>query len=750
MNHSQKQKPRILVIDDSPINIRVLVDSLMSEYEISVATNGKDALNITASENPPDLILLDIMMPEMDGYEVCGRLNADERTRRIPVIFITARNREDDETRGLELGAVDYITKPFCAAIAKARIKTHLELKKYRDDLERSVRERTDELIRVNIQLQDDIMERKKAEESLKQAKEEEVRLLEMATALSFELNLTRLLGKIMDTTKQLLSADRCTLFLIDEKKGELWSQVAHGLEIQEIRFPCHLGIAGSVYIKGETINIPDAYADDRFNPDVDRKTGYKTESILCMPVKNKKSKTIGVVQILNKRGGPFSHDDEVRLKAFSAQASIALENAKLFEDVNNMRNYNESVLESMSNGMIAFDADTKIVKYNSASLRIFNIQPVNSGVNGKALHKLQTMISELNPWIAESIDRVLKTGEVDIEMDVDLDVGIDVFVSVNMTIVPLKSIQKEIIGSLIVLEDITSEKRLRGTISRYMTKEVADKLLGAEETVLGGQIHEATILFSDIRDFTTISERIGPQETVTLLNEYFTLAVDVIFKYKGILDKYIGDAILAVFGAPFSSGDDPDRAVKTAIDILLDMGEFNERRIAESKDPIKIGIGINTNEILSGNIGSLKRMDYTVIGDGVNLASRLEGANKVYGTQILISEFTYKKLKGDYLSREVDLIRVKGKTRPVGIYQIMVYSGQDEYFKMEQLLELFQKGFNCYRNREWKKGIDYFARAVEIDPHDRASSLYIERSYYFDEHPPPELWDNIWDMKEK
>ncbi|MDM8525603.1 adenylate/guanylate cyclase domain-containing protein [Desulfococcaceae bacterium HSG8] len=719
------ERKKILIVDDVPANINILWEIIKSDYEASVTTNGFDALEIAESDNPPDLILLDIMMPEIDGYEVCRRLKADERTRNIPVIFITAKTGEEDETKGLSLGAVDYITKPFSPAIVKARIKTHLEVKQHRDNLEELVRQRTEELIKV---------------------RDEEIQFLEMTTSLSFELNLVRLLAKIMDTTKELLAADRCTLFLFDEKKNELWSKVAQGLETSEIRFSSDIGIAGSVFTSGKTVNIPDAYNDNRFNPEVDKKTGYQTNSILCMPVKNKKGSIIGVTQVLNKKDGPFTDSDERRLRAFSAQASIALENAKLFEDVLNMKNYNESVLESMSNGMISLDAKKNIVKCNSASLRILRQNQEEQTTDSSA--RIHTIISKANPWILGKVDRVMETRRPDLSMDTDLILDDGSTVSINLTIVPLLNIQHELIGSLLVMEDITSEKRLKGTIARYMTQEVADRLMEEGEAVLGGRTQEATVMFSDIRSFTTISEKLGPQETVSLLNEYFTIMVDIIFNYKGTLDKYIGDAIMAVFGAPFSTGEDPDRAVKTAIDMLRALEQFNQQR--KSHDHISIGIGINTDEVLSGNIGSMKRMDYTVIGDGVNLAARLEGANKVYGTNILMSEFTYRDLRSSYVCREVDMVRVKGRNEPVSVYQVLDYHDAASFPHRDDVLELFHKGLCCYRLREWRGGIEKFTRALGLNKNDPVSRLYLDRCRFFKENPPPDEWDGVWVMKTK
>ncbi len=175
--------------------------------------------------------------------------------------------------------------------------------------------------------------------EQVSKAREQEAQFLEVTNAISQELKIGPLLRRVMDAVTTILDADRSTLFLYDEKTQELWSHVAQGIGVSEIRFPSHLGIAGSVFTEHETINIPDAYADDRFNPSVDKKTGYCTRSILCMPVFSKTGEAIGVIQVLNKKGGPFRSIDEDRLRAFSSHISIAIENAKLFEEVVRVKN---------------------------------------------------------------------------------------------------------------------------------------------------------------------------------------------------------------------------------------------------------------------------------------------------------------------------------------------------------------------------------------------------------------------------
>ncbi|MDM8524068.1 response regulator [Desulfococcaceae bacterium HSG8] len=170
--YGKLSKQYILIVDDSPSNIKILAETLMSDYGISVATNGPDALEIVTSKRRFDLILLDIMMPEMDGYEVCRRLKNDESTFNIPIVFITAKTEEKDETKGFEIGAVDYITKPFNPVIVRARVRTHLDLKRYRDHLEDMVKERTTELTISNEKLQQEIMERRLTQDALRKSHE--------------------------------------------------------------------------------------------------------------------------------------------------------------------------------------------------------------------------------------------------------------------------------------------------------------------------------------------------------------------------------------------------------------------------------------------------------------------------------------------------------------------------------------------------------------------------------------------------
>jgi adenylate cyclase len=333
--------------------------------------------------------------------------------------------------------------------------------------------------------------------------------------------------------------------------------------------------------------------------------------------------------------------------------------------------------------------------------------------------------------------------------MDAEISCGGEK-VSVNVTIMPLISTNEAKLGSMIMIEDISKEKRMKSTMSRYMDPSLADRLLKAGEEILGGQSGIATVLFSDIRSFTTVSEELGAQATVSLLNEYFTLMVDCIQLHGGMLDKFIGDALMAVFGIPLVHEDDEDRAVKAAVLMLKELRGYNVRRAADGRKPLSIGIGINTDTIVSGNIGSPKRMDYTVIGDGVNLASRLEAACKKYGAKLLVSENTFGKLRGTYRNREVDRVIVQGKTRPVAIYEVLDYHTDETLPHIGSLLSSFRDGLKYYRERKWDMAVEAFREALEAEPNDVPSTIYIERCNYFKNAPPPDDWNGVWHMQSK
>ncbi|GAA0650314.1 hypothetical protein GCM10009424_28980 [Sphingomonas ursincola] len=582
--------------------------------------------------------------------------------------------------------------------------------------------------------------------EEIEQVRAKELAFLSMISEISSEVDLTRLLQRVVAETVRMFEAERATIFIHDKATDTLFSLFSAGGKVNEIRFPSNVGIAGTVFTTGQSLNIPHAYADLRFNPSFDRQTGFFTRCILCVPIINKQGEVIGVTQVLNKKTGAFTDKDEQQLKTFTGQIAIALENSKLFDDVQRMKLYNESVLQSMSNGVLTLDPLGKIITCNQAIERIWSCKA--SELQGRLLSDL---LDERGSWILDRIEKVKEERSSDIFPDAEVALS-GVTKSVNLTIMPLVSESDDSkLGSMLMVEDISSEKRMKSTMSRYMDPVIAAQMMDNDTLdLLGGVSAEATIMFTDVRGFTTITEEYGAQGTVSFLNEYFSLMVDCITAQGGMLDKFIGDAIMACFGLPVRHDDDPDRAARAAINMIRTLWEWNAQRRDRGLKTVDMGVGIHTDHIVSGNIGSPKRMDYTVIGDGVNLASRLESACKAYSARILASENTVSRFNGTYRMRDIDLVVVKGKTAPVRVFELLDYHDAQTFPAMRDVLGHFDDGIIAYRGARWEEAITRFEKCLSLNPGDGLSRTYVERCRILQATPPHGEWDGVWVMKDK
>jgi len=581
--------------------------------------------------------------------------------------------------------------------------------------------------------------------ERLEEVQRQEEELLSITEAISTELHLDTLFARIMAATTQLLGAERSTLFLYDPAKDELWSQIAEGNDQKEIRIPARVGIAGAVFAGDEVEVVPDAYADPRFNRTVDRATGFRTRNMVVAPIHDRLGERLGVVQVLNKHGGNFTARDVRRLKAFCAEIAVAIQNAQLFSDVLYLKNYNESILKSMSNGVVTLDKDLGIVKLNEAAERILGVA-AEEILNRPAAQ----VFGNRNAWVTRSLDYVLRMGASDYHADTDFVLPNGKTAAINMTAAPLFGVDDKAIGYMLVLEDITREKRVRNTMARYVAKEVVDQLLAGGEDFLQGRAQRATVLFSDIRRFTSIAEALPPQETVAMLNEYFTAMVEVVFAHGGMLDKYIGDALMAVFGTPVANIADADNALSVATEMIRELAAFNRRRGETRLEPIEIGIGIATGDVLAGSLGSRRRLEYTVIGDNVNLAARLEAANKYYGTRVLLAASTVDTLRSRPLLRRLDLLQVKGKSQPTLAYESFGHHTPQSFPNAGKLVLAYEAGFDLYQKRDWDGALRHFGEALEVAPDDRPSRIFVDRCAYYREHPPGDDWSGVWIMETK
>eukprot|EP01135_Chromosphaera_perkinsii_P010404 Nk52_evm76s2118 gene=Nk52_evmTU76s2118 len=626
--------------------------------------------------------------------------------------------------------------------------------------------------------------------------------ILNTTKKLSSTLELDHLMQVIMSSARNLLQADKCTIFLIDQASQELWTNIydVDG-NMREIRIPLTAGIVGATVALGDTLNIPDAYEDSRFNPNVDKQTGYKTKSILCMPIINIEQQIIGVIQMINKlTRATFNSDDEKLLSAFSSQAAVAIEKSQLFQESIQTQHYLQNILNSIDSTVMTLSGTGELVTMNQNY--ILDCLGVRTE-DAKSL-SFGTWLASA-PALVEDIKKVYNTGERVMANNYELQSssGFESNLMINYTLSPLRDsshkptggtywtqirnaihhismlsfFSKRIsdhdeweknfiqvyklsqqwrtknnnIGIVMVIQDITSETKMMSTLGRYMAPSLVKKVLNDGGAQLGGNRQKVSVFFSDIRSFTKMSESMDPKKLVDLLNLYFECAVDAITKNDGILDKYIGDSVMATFGVPFPSPDDALRACHTALEMSENIEAANKKLAIQNRSAIRYGIGINTGVAVSGNIGCAQRMEYTVIGDSVNLASRIEGATKAYGVKVLISEFTLneRQIADFFITREVDQIRVVGKSRPVRILELVATKTNGVSERELKLINYYSIGLQEFRKQKWDEAIGYFEDCVDIRP-DKAAEIMIERCYYLKENPPGDDWDGVCTLETK
>ena len=289
-----------------------------------------------------------------------------------------------------------------------------------------------------------------------------------------------------------------------------------------------------------------------------------------------------------------------------------------------------------------------------------------------------------------------------------------------------------------------SKKKEIRGMFQQYVSAEYVAQLVEHPELLrLGGEEKELTALFSDIRGFTTISERLSATSLVDLINEYFSVMTNVIIKHGGTLDKYIGDAIMAFWGAPIPEPDHTGRACLAGLEMLKALENLRAKWEAEGRPRIDIGVGLNTGPMVVGNMGSSNKRNYTVMGDEVNLASRLEGMNKEFSTHLIVSENTYAPVKERLVARELDLIRVKGKLKPVKIYELL--GTQDEYERFRERIERFHYGLEAYRSAQWERALQTFEELAREFPQDGPARTFAKRCRDLLVEPPKGVWDGVY-----
>jgi class 3 adenylate cyclase len=303
--------------------------------------------------------------------------------------------------------------------------------------------------------------------------------------------------------------------------------------------------------------------------------------------------------------------------------------------------------------------------------------------------------------------------------------------------------------------QSISAMKSSLLLFARYVPRELVFNLMQSEKEIkLGGTARKVTIFFSDIAGFTSVSEKMTAEDLMLHLSEYFQFLTSIIISQKGTIDKFIGDAIMAFWGAPLDDKNHAMHACRAALLCQKSITNLNKRWSKEGKPLLKTRIGLNTGEVVIGNVGSLDRMNYTAIGDDVNLASRLEGVNKTYGTQIIISESVKNEINGAFVTRMIDIVAVKGKEKGVKIYELVGQIGDsilDTHETMVNFCSEFEKGVQYYLSRDWNKARKVFHNLKNPEnPDDPTMNLYLERCDYLEKNPPSENWDGVVHLDHK
>ncbi|UZO82167.1 GAF domain-containing protein [Aquimarina sp. ERC-38] len=545
-------------------------------------------------------------------------------------------------------------------------------------------------------------------------------KLLEVFTSISSELELNALIPLIINKAAEITGADRSSFFLLDKETNELWTLFAKGLDNEVVR--TRKGIVAKVAATGKPCIINDPYHHSDFDPSIDKQTGYRTTSIISVPVFDKYQQILGVVQAINKKEGVFSKDDLHILNGFASQIRIAIQNAELFDQAHSMKNYLNMLIQNLDYGIVTVDKLNRVRTVNHVFTSIFLTYNTTNVIN-KTVDNLISPFKELMSYGKET----LQTGKKVYKNEIKVNIGNRKTLTLNISVLPMVDTKGEIIGVIHVFNDISKEKRIESNLSRYIPKHIVDEVMNKENlSLLKGNYSKCSILFSDIRNFTSLTEKFGAIQIVKLLNKYFEAMVSSIYRNKGMLDKFIGDAVMSVFGVPYAIENDAINSIHCALDMINTLEKVNH----ENPDlpVLNIGIGISTGKVVSGNIGSEKRFEYTVIGDPVNLAARLESATKEYELPLLICESTYQEVKHHFHCLEIDTIAVKGKQHPLKIYTVFKANTNPLYKKDQNFLDNFKSGLQAFQKGQFSLAKKLFEASQKHNPEFRPIQLFLQK----------------------
>jgi adenylate cyclase len=424
----------------------------------------------------------------------------------------------------------------------------------------------------------------------------------------------------------------------------------------------------------------------------------------------------VGVLQVTGEAGVAFTAAEARRLAALGVAAGIALKTVEHAAELKTLKSYCDAVVQATSNGVIGLDARGRIVGCNPAALRMLRRRA--GDVIGKPGRRI---FRGDNAWVVDRAKHVAATGLAEVASDARLRFARRRF-DVNATILPVADrVGKPMV--VVVLDDVSGREQAREVLSRYLDPRLAGRMLLCAERRAPARPLRATLLFCDLRDSTRLAESLGAQRMLALLNEHFALMEECLRAEGGMIDKFIGDALLATFGVPYPAGDDEDRAVRAALAMTAALRRWNETRATVDLLQVEMGIGINTDVVVAGDVGSPRRTDFTVVGAGVNAAARLEKACKTSGAAILATANTVRRLKGRYAIRPADALTIPGRAEPIEVFEILGCLDAQAAAQLQRRLLLYRRAFASKRNGRFSEAIAGFSECLLLDPADRAAA---------------------------
>ncbi|MDF2577971.1 MAG: hypothetical protein K0S74_1455 [Chlamydiales bacterium] len=616
-----KQNKRILVIDDSEVVAGCVTDALeQAEFTVIRATNGLEGIE-KAYKELPDLILMDIEMPVMDGFQATRFLKSRKGISQIPLIVHTTLSDDRDRNWALACGADAFFVKDF---------------------------EQIERLVKAITTLSDH--EPYKGVEDLR---EEAKNVTKESIASAFGCYFDRALFR-SNTVNKLIEVNN-HMYSLQQTIDNVSKVLLNACEY-------HVAVILMKYHKSTvSFSIP---KDNVFQSD---------------------------------------------LKDF---VNVCL--SDFYE------RFSELSQEPIEEHILGIDSrtDFQAIRVDKEKIRaytFFELKDAEQKVIG-TIHFGHFTNNYYTEKLVQNIQALLPTTGT-------------------------------LISNALAYKQITEkEGKIRGVFSKFVPAEIIDSLIEKQDvsSLLVGEKRSIAVLFSDIRSFTTISEYNTAEAVVSCLNSYFDLMAQAIKAQGGIIDKFIGDAILAVFGAPTSYEDNAARAVRAAIGMINALPQLDTSKLKLPKTGFQIGVGIHEGIAIVGNIGSKEKFDYTVIGDTVNLASRLEGLTKHYGQQIIVSEAVKDKVAAELFVRELDVVKVKGKEQPTTMYGIPVY--QRDAFT-PNVIKDYEKALSMYKMQNWLTAIEYFQKVQKHLPNDHICNMYITRCQDYAKNPPPKDWDGAIEL---